>query len=291
MFSPLFNEKKVSDNKLNLLLLSGSKAVDSQNPGTKPGFLDFAETWIKDFFFDAVEDERSVLFVPYARPSGISEEEYFELVKTRFNAMGINLVCAPATGITKELLQTVGGIFIGGGHTYTLLDKLQKTGSLAPIQDAVMQGLPYMGSSAGTIIACPTIKTTNDMPGMSADIMDFRSLGLIGTQLNCHYIDDSMHDPKHQGETRDTRIKEFCAFNPDVPVLGLYEGTALRVIGERTLILSSDKARHTRPPIFKNNERTEIECEVGVAKNITTIVQSHKVESGVDLRAQLVASQ
>ena len=195
--------------KKNMLLLSGSRAAGNLADGEKPGFLDFAEPWIEDFFAKGIQDNRPVLFVPYARPSGMAEDEYFRMAQQRMKKMGIDLVCAPTEGITEDTLAGVGGIFIGGGHTYTLLDKLQKTGSLNVIRRAVEEGLPYMGSSAGTIICCPTIKTTNDMPGPAANEIDLKSMGLISVHINCHYMDNAMHDPKHQGETRDTRIQEF----------------------------------------------------------------------------------
>jgi len=261
--------------KKNMLLLSGSRAAGNLDlpVGTKPGLLDFAEPWIKDFFAKAVEGKKPVLFVPYARPDGMAEEDYFKAVQQRLRKMGIDAVCAPTEGVTEETLKNVGGIFIGGGHTYTLLDKLHKTGSLDLIRKKVEEGLPFMGSSAGTIITCPTIKTTNDMPGPAADVIDLRSLGLIGAQINCHYMDNGMHDPKHQGETRDVRLKEFCAFNPNTPVLGLYEGQALRVAGNQTQLLTSERTRGTKPPIFINDKRDELVCEVGIPKDVSRLFE------------------
>jgi hypothetical protein len=84
-------------------------------------------------------------------------------------------------------------------------------------------------------------------------------------------MDNGMHDPKHQGETRDRRLKEFCAFNPNTPCLALYEGQALRVTGAQTQILTSDRARGTRPPLFLNDTREEIACAVGVPKDVSHI--------------------
>lgn len=267
----------VEESKKNMLLLSGSRASGNLEEGQKGGFLEFAEPWIKEFFTKAVHDRKPVLFVPYARPGGMSEEDYFNnAVKPAMNKMGIEVVCAPPEGITEETLQNVGGIFVGGGHTYTLLDRLQKTGSLEVIRNAVENGLPYMGSSAGTNIVAPTIKTTNDMPGPETDIIALRAMGLIGANVNVHYMDDSMHDPKHHGETRDTRLKEFCAFNPNTPVLGLYEGQALRVKGDKVQILTSERYRGLKPPVFLNNTRTEVECEVGVPQDVSHIFNTRK---------------
>jgi len=185
--------------------------------------------------------------------------------------MGLEAVCAPPEGLTEAQLQHIGGMFIGGGHTYTLLHTLQQNGALECIRQKVEEGLPYLGSSAGTIITCPTIKTTNDMPGPAHEVIDLKALGLLGAQINCHYMDHGMHDPQHQGETRDTRLKEFCAFNPHTPCLALYEGQELRVTGAQTQILTSDRSRGTRPPLFLNDTREEIACEVGVPQDVSRI--------------------
>jgi dipeptidase E len=257
--------------KKNMLLLSGSIAAGNLPEGVTPGFLDFAEPWITEFFAHATHEKKPILFVPYARPGGISEAEYFKRAQERLGKMGLDTVCAPPEGITDTPLQNIGGIFIGGGHTYTLLHTLQQNGALECLRQNVDEGLPYLGSSAGTIITCPTIKTTNDMPGPVHEVIDLKALGLLGAQINCHYMDNGMHDPQHQGETRDTRLKEFCVFNPNTPCLALYEGQALRVTGEQTQILTSDKSRGTRPPLFLNDTREEIACEVGVPKDVSRI--------------------
>lgn len=250
----------------NLLLLSGSRAAGGLPEDQKPGFLDFAQPWITEFF----GGDGPILFVPYARPGGTPESRYFQLARDRLSPMGIRLVQAPETeSITESMLDEVSGIFVGGGHTPTLLHKLQVTGGLGVIRKAVDRGLRYMGSSAGSLIACPTIKTNNDMPGPANDVMDLRSLGLISFQLNCHYMDDGMHDPRHQGETRDTRLKEFCTFNPDVPVLGLYEGQALRVQSDEIELWTSKHARGLASPVFENATREEVVCEPEQARVIS----------------------
>lgn len=254
--------------KRNLLLLSGSKAAGGLSKGQQPGFLDWAEKWVKAFF----KTDKPVLFVPYARPAGVSEEDYFAQVSARFQQMGIAVVCAPKEGVSEALLKSVGGIFIGGGHTPTLLYKLQQTGSLEVIRDAVNQGLPYMGSSAGSLIACPTIKSNNDMPCPANDVIDLGSLGLIHFQLNCHYMDDRMHDSMHQGETRDRRLRELCAFNPGVAVLGLYEGQALRVIDDHFYLWTSKHTRGLASPIFCDTDRIEIQCTPDVQHDITVFL-------------------
>lgn len=255
----------------NMLLLSGSKAAGNLPNGEKPGFLDWAQAWIKEFFMQPIQQKKPIVFIPYARPGGTTEQEYFTFVQQRLEKMGITTICAPEQGITAAVLNKAGGIFIGGGHTPTLLYKLQTTNSLDIIRQAVNAGLPYLGSSAGTLVTCPTIKTNNDMPGPANDVIHLKSLDLVGAQINCHYMDDAMHDPKHQGETRDIRLQEFCAFNPNITVLGLYEGQALRVIGKQTYLWTSEQTRSTKTPVFRNKQRTEIQCTIGVAQDVSDI--------------------
>ncbi|PIQ43123.1 MAG: dipeptidase PepE [Gammaproteobacteria bacterium CG11_big_fil_rev_8_21_14_0_20_46_22] len=252
----------MKNHKLNLLLLSGSKAAGSLPKGEKPGLFDWAEKWINAFFTEEATQGKPIMFVPYARAGGLSEADYFKSTQDRLQRMGIACVCAPKGGITEVDLFKVGGVFVGGGHTPTLLYKLQSTGALAVLREAASAGLPYMGSSAGTLITCPTIKTNNDMPGPANDVIDLISLGLIPFQLNCHYMDDSMHDPAHQGETRDLRLKEFCIFNPGKTVLGLYEGQAIRVQGDKAELWTSKNARGFNTPIFSDDRRIELACAV-----------------------------
>lgn len=259
--------------KKNLLLLSGSKAAGNLPDNQKPGFLDWAEVWVKEFFAHSIQQQRPIMFVPYARAEGMSEKDYFTLVQQRLKKMAIDVVCAPSEGISQQALEEVSGIFVGGGHTPTLLYKLQTTGSLEIIRKQVLAGLPYLGSSAGTLITCPTIKTNNDMPGPANDIIDLKSLGLINAQINCHYMDNAMHDPKHQGETRDLRLKEFCVFNPNINVIGLYEGQALRVMDDKIYLWTSEQARGTATPVFRNDTRIEIQCMAGVPQDVSSLLR------------------
>lgn len=269
-------------NKLQLLLLSGSKASGGLGADEKPGFLEWAKDDIKRFCADKKKDGKPVLIVPYARPDGMPEGEYYEIMREAFEDMGLQTVCAPSDGkITPELLNDVGAMFVGGGHTPTLLHKLQQSinggsSALENIRRAVKDGLPYMGSSAGSLIACPSIKTNNDMPGPQNDIMDLRSLGLIDYQLNCHYMDSSMETKGHHGETRDTRLKEVVEFNPGMIALGLYEGQALRVDGNKHSIITSQNKRGEECPVFAKGVQDSIPCPEGD----TDITQRLKALSG-----------
>ncbi len=259
--------------KKNLLLLSGSKAAGNLPDKQQPEFLDWAEVWVKEFFASSIQQRRPIMFVPYARAEGMAEKDYFALVQQRLQKMAIDVVCAPRDGISQQTMEEMSGIFVGGGHTPTLLYKLQSTGSLEIIRKQVLAGLPYLGSSAGTLITCPTIKTNNDMPGPANNIIDLKSLGLINAQINCHYMDNAMHDPKHQGETRDLRLKEFCVFNPNISVISLYEGQALRVMDNKIYLWTSEQTRGIKTPVFRNDTRIEIQCVVGVPQEVSLFLQ------------------
>jgi len=183
------------------LLLNSSSIVHGY------GFLDHVEPYLRDFLGSA----RTVAFVPFA---AFDHGAYVAKVRDRMAKMELDVV-------TLDELERAEAIFVGGGNTFRLLKKLQEGNLLAPIRERVRAGLPYIGSSAGSMIACPTIRTTNDMPIVQPPSFD--ALGFIGFQLNCHYLDP---DPTstHKGETREERIREFHEEN-DAHVLGLREGT------------------------------------------------------------------
>src|SRR5204863_822997 len=131
---------------------------------------------------------------------------------------------------------------VGGGNTFRLLKKLYERNLVNPIRERVRAGLPYVGSSAGSVVACPTIRTTNDMPIVECPTLD--AFGFIPFQLNCHYLDP---DPgsTHKGETREERLREFHEENA-TPVLGLREGTMLLVHDESAELAGLKPARILR---------------------------------------------
>ena len=130
-------------------------------------------------------------------------------------------------------------LFIGGGNTFRLLKTLQERKLLGPIRERVRGGLTYAGSSAGSVITCPTIRTTNDMPIVECSSLD--ALGLIPFQLNCHYLDPDPNST-HKGETREDRLREFHEEN-ETPVVGLREGCALQVEDDAVTLLGEKTAR------------------------------------------------
>ena len=196
---------------MRLLLLSNSTGPDS-------GYLDWCEEAITEFAGDA----RRMLFIPFA---GVDEREYGETAVKRLSSMGFDATWLDRWAPGPSALGDAEVVFIGGGNTFLLLDRLISTGLLDAIRDAVQSGLPYVGTSAGTNVAGPTIRTTNDMPIVQPPSFD--AMGLVPFQINPHYIDRDP-DSTHQGETREQRLLEFLTQN-DTPVVALREGTALEV--------------------------------------------------------------
>jgi dipeptidase E len=169
-----------------------------------------------DALGDILDGIDELVFVPYALAD---HDGYTALVRTALEPLGVSVVGAHTD---DEALGKADAIFVGGGNTFRLVKALH--GSFDLIRDRVLSGTPYIGSSAGTNIAAPTIRTSNDMPIVQPP--SFETLGLVPFQINPHYLDPDP-DSKHQGETRELRITEFLEEN-DVPVLGIRENTWLR---------------------------------------------------------------
>ena len=163
-----------------------------------------------------------VLFVPYALAD---HDGYTASVAEALRPIGLSVDGLHRSPDPAAAVGSAEAVFVGGGNTFRLLRAVRRAGLLGPLRGRVRAGLPYLGSSAGTNLACPTIRTTNDMP--IVDPEGFDALGLVPFQINPHYLDA---DPgsTHQGETRAQRLTEFCEDN-DVPVLAMREGTWLRV--------------------------------------------------------------
>lgn len=178
------------------------------------GFLDHPEPEIRRL----LEGRRRVVFVPFA---GQDHDGYTATVRERLGRMGFEVEMIRDAASLRD----AEAVFVGGGNTFRLLKTLYERRLLEPLRDAARRGIPYIGSSAGSVITSPTIRTTNDMPIVQPPSFD--ALGLLPFQLNCHYLDP---DPTstHKGETREQRINEFHEENAQA-VVGLREGTMLRV--------------------------------------------------------------
>lgn len=173
------------------------------------------------------EEKVTALFVPYAAVT-FSYDEYEKKVQKKFREAGHEIISLHQAADEAAAIREAEAIVVGGGNTWHLLTLLQEKELLPLIREKVLEGAPYIGWSAGSNLACPTIKTTNDMPIIQPG--DFNALGLIPFQINPHYLDANPEG--HAGETREMRIREFLKINPDVYVAGLREGTMLRIEGD-----------------------------------------------------------
>ncbi len=188
-------------------------------------YMQYAVPYIGEF----LGSTRRILFVPYARPSGITHERYTDLFRGRLGDAGYEVDAIHETPDPAAAVGAAEAVFIGGGNTFVLLSALYEHGLIELIRHRVAEGMPYMGSSAGSNVAGLTIGTTNDMPIVQPPA--FTACALVPFNINPHFIDA---DPAstHMGETRETRINEFHRFN-EQPVVALREGAMLRVLGER----------------------------------------------------------
>ncbi|NMH27496.1 dipeptidase PepE [Flavobacterium silvaticum] len=207
--------------------------------------------YIKDQIASLFEGRKSILFVPFARPGGISWDDYTSRAATFFRTLGIDVRGLHEFEDKVEAISQAEGIFTGGGNTFVLVNELYRHNLMPVLKEAVNSGTPYLGSSAGSNITGLSMQTTNDMP--IVQVPDYRTIGAIPFNLNPHYLDP---DPegKHMGETRETRIKEFHIYN-SVPVLGLREGSWLNVSGDKITLEGGLEARLFR----QGKEATELE--------------------------------
>jgi dipeptidase E len=182
------------------------------------GYLDHAAGAIADLFRGA----RRIGFVPFAIQD---QAGYWEKARDRFRGLGLEVERVEEGLAGLRTVDGADGIFVGGGNTFRLLDRLQRASLIAPIRARVRAGMPYLGSSAGTVIAAPTLQTTNDMPIVRPE--SFEALGLVPFQINCHYLDPAP-DSRHMGETREERLLQYHEENA-TPVVGLREGSWIEV--------------------------------------------------------------
>jgi len=199
------------------------------------GYLEYLLPTLKDHFKNCSE----IIFIPFARPSGITHDEYTAIAKKAFASIDINVKGLHEFDNYNEALSTAEGIFTGGGNTFLLVSQLYKQQVLQTLKEVVCNGTPYLGTSAGSNICGLTMNTTNDMPIVYPP--SFSTLGYIPFNINPHYLDP---DPTstHKGETRETRIKEFHKFNT-IPVVGLREGSWLAVNGATITLEGKLEAR------------------------------------------------
>lgn len=219
---------------MKLLLIS-----NSTNPGEP--YLNYPKEQIKDFLG---EKRQNAIFIPYAAVT-FSYEEYEQKVNERFAEIGHHVTSIHRFVNPTEAIEDADAIVVGGGNTWQLVHMLYEKKLMKVIRKCVEKGTPYVGWSAGANIACPTLRTTNDMP--ITEPKKFKTLNLVPFQINPHYLDDN--PANHGGETREMRIQEFIEINKNVFVVGLRESTMLRIKKRELSLLGTRKAR-----LFKYGE-------------------------------------
>lgn len=223
--------------KQRLLIASTSTVYGS-------GYLEYLKHTIVKFFKGIDE----IVFIPFARPGGISYEEYASIAATFFDALGIKTKGIHECSNMQGALLKARGIFTGGGNTFLLLKALYDFDILNLLRKVLINGTPYLGTSAGSNILGISIKTTNDMPIVYPPSFD--ALGVVPFNINPHYIDADKNST-HMGETREIRIREFLKFNKEV-VVGLKEGGYL-LVEDKRIVLGGNRPMK----IFSNKEMLE----------------------------------
>ncbi len=198
---------------------------------------------------------KAIIFIPYARPGGMSHDAYTAIAAKFFATISITVAGLHTFENPKKAIQEAEGVFTGGGNTFLLVQMLYKNEIIQPLRNAIHNGLPYLGTSAGSNICGPSMQNTNDMPIVYPP--SFKAMGVIPYNINAHYLDPDPRS-KHMGETRETRIKEYHTQNT-VPVLGLREGSWLRVQGDKIVLKGAHTAR-----LFEQ-EKVPVEIKTGSA--------------------------
>ncbi|WP_267406766.1 MULTISPECIES: dipeptidase PepE [unclassified Chryseobacterium] len=208
--------------------------------------------YLKEELIQLYKGIDEIIFVPFARPGGISHDDYTAKAKSFFETIHIKVKGLHEFEDKIEAVNNAKGFFTGGGNTFLLVKTLHAEGLMSVLKQNVESGKPYLGCSAGSNIGGQDMRTTNDMPIVYPPSFD--CMGLVPFNLNPHYLDPNP-ELKHNGETRETRIKEFLTQN-DTKVVGLREGNWIRRIGDNITVEGSELTR-----IFeKDKEPYEIEA-------------------------------
>jgi dipeptidase E len=211
-----------------LLIISTSTIYGS-------GYLEYILPNIEVF----LAGQKDLLFIPYARPSGITYEEYTSKVSAALATIGVRVQGIHELDNPVQAVLEASSVFIGGGNSFVLLDELYRQDLISPLRKRINDGMRYLGTSAGANMTGISIGTTNDMPIVHPPSFD--ALNAVPFNINPHYLDPDPHT-KHMGETRETRIAEFHHFN-DQPVIGLREGSWIEVYGMKARLQGKLSAR------------------------------------------------
>ncbi len=242
---------------MKLLLISNSTNY-------KEPYLGWCQPLLAEFMQGTAQN---IAFVPYAgvdvggKVYPESYDAYTERVQKVFAQFGKKIISVHAAENPVEVIENADLIVVGGGNTFHLVAELHRNKLIEPVRRKVMEGTPYIGWSAGSNVACPTLCTTNDMPIVMPE--SFKCFDLVPFQINPHYIDPYPQDIndaiRHGGETRQVRISEYLAVNKRMTVAGLREGTALWVENERVTLKGTRKMivlRYGKEPEEKNPGET-----------------------------------
>lgn len=208
-------------------------------------YLGWPKEFIKEFLVKY--EIKKILFVPFAGVT-VNWDDYTTKVRSVFSEFGIEVCSVHQTPTPIKDVNTAEAIVVGGGNTFNLVYHLHRTGLMAAIGERVSQGTPYMGWSAGANVACPSLKTTNDMPIIEPESFD--CLNLVPFQINPHFLDANPEG--HGGETREQRIEEFIVANPNTYVAGLREATLMELDGKDLILKGKRSCR-----VFKNGKIPE----------------------------------
>ena len=205
-------------------------------------FLEYLLKEIKNLFVGC----KNILFIPFARPSGLTHLAYTKKVQDQFKKVKLSVIDYSKDNDFLQKLEKSDGLFIGGGNTFLLLHQLNKLKLIEKIREKILSGTPYLGTSAGTNICGISIGTTNDMP--IVEIESRLSLQILPFNINPHFYEKN-NDSKHMGESRETRIQEFLIYNKQ-PVVGLKEGSFLKINQENIILEGKESAI-----IFERNQK------------------------------------
>ena len=227
----------------NLLLLSSSRA------GNTP-YLEHAKTMIEDHLAGIKE----ILFIPYAGIT-LTYDDYTHRVQSALQELDIKVTGIHQFDNPIEAVNNAQAIVIGGGNTFHLLHQLYEHKLIKVIQERVNNTTPYIGWSAGSNVAGASICTTNDMPIIEPE--SFNALNLVPFQLNPHYTD--FNPPGHNGETREQRLAEFMVINAEMPIVGIVEGSALKLENNKLSLLASELVEQPSGFLFTAGNKRKIE--------------------------------
>ncbi len=199
-------------------------------------YLNYLSETLKEHF----EEVNELVFIPYARPNGVSYVAYTQIAQAFFKRFNIKVRGIHTFDEPRKAIAQAQGIFTGGGNTFVLVKTLYEQNLLKVLRQKILAGIPYLGTSAGSNITGQNMKTTNDMPIVG--VPSYQTLGIFPFNINPHYLDTAPELLKHMGETRDVRLKEYLHFNK-IPVVALREGSYIQANQHQWLLKGSKSAR------------------------------------------------